>query len=69
VELRVRYWKGTYDEDSERNRDLRRTHLSVSSSDSFEDDDDRWGLRWFHLLIALQAAMVTLAGLLFVTSR
>ena len=59
----VRYWKGVYDEDSERDLALRReAGLSVR-------DDEQQEMWIFRVLVAIQVMLVTLAGLLFVTAR
>ena len=58
----MRYWKAAYDEDLARDFELRRSRGLPSDGDSRE-------LWLFRILVAIQVLMVSLAGLLFVTSR
>lgn len=57
----MRYWKGRYDEDVLRDCALRH-------GDERQADEDR-DIHFFHFLIALQVALVSLAVLLFVNWR
>lgn len=57
----MRYWKGRYDEDLLRDRALRH-------EDESPPDEDR-DIHLFHVLIALQVALISLAALLFVNWR
>ncbi len=59
----VRYWKGTYDENIERD-------LELCSRVGMRPDQDEAREMWvFRVLVAIQVVMVTLAGLLFVAER
>jgi len=59
----LRYWKGAYDENIERDFELR-------SRDGLLPDQDETREMWvFRLLVAIQIMIVTLAGLLFVAER
>jgi len=59
----VRYWKGAYDEDAQRDLELRR-RAGVSAAD--EEQPEMWV---FRLLVVVQVLLITLAGLLFATAR
>ena len=56
----MRYWKGTYDEDSQRDLDLRLAHQTP------RDDSDLSDLWLFRALVAFQIALVSLVVLLYV---
>jgi hypothetical protein len=56
----VRYWKGTYDEDSQRDLDLRLARRVP------KDDSDLNDLWLFRALVAFQIALVSLVVLLYV---
>lgn len=58
----MRYWKGAYDEDSSRDREL---HHIRGLADDEEDRD----IRFFQVLVVIQFVLFTLAGLLFVSWR
>ena len=56
----MRYWKGTYDEDAQRDHELRyRDGVPV-------DDPDRADLWIFRLLVAFQVALFSLVVLAYV---
>ncbi len=57
----MRYWKGRYDEDALRDRALR-------AGDEGPPEEDR-DIRFFHVLVALQVALVSLVVLLAVDWR
>ncbi len=57
----MRYWKGRYDEDALRDRASR-------AWDEGPPEEDR-DIRFFHVLIALQVALVSLVVLLAVDWR
>ena len=57
----MRYWKGRYDDDASRD-DV------VCREDERSREEDR-DIRFFHVLIAIQIALVSLAALLFVNWR
>lgn len=57
----MRYWKGRYDEDVARD-------LALRQGDETPPEEDR-DIRFFHVLIAFQAGLVSLALLLFVNWR
>jgi hypothetical protein len=65
----VRYWKGTYDDDSERNRQMRSVDESSSGQLEFDGGDERHALQWFHLVVALQGLILIVAGLLIALPR
>ncbi|MGZ4815018.1 MAG: hypothetical protein ACXVZV_06405 [Terriglobales bacterium] len=59
----MRYWKAAYDEDLQRLLELRR-RAGLPAAD--DEEREMW---LFRLLVAVQVLLITLVGLLFVTSR
>ena len=56
----MRYWKGSYDEDVQRDLELRHSEGAPT------DDSDRAGLWAFRALVAFQVALFSLVVLSFV---
>jgi len=56
----MRYWKGTYDEDSQRDLDLRLAHQTL------RDESDLSDLWLFRALVIFQIVLVSLVVLLYV---
>ena len=50
----VRYWKGAYDEDRARDRDIRRARGVAA-------DEEESEVCFFHALVAVQILMITVA--------
>ncbi len=58
----MRYWKGAFDEDNARDVELRRAY-------GVAEDEHEGDMRWFQVLVAIQVLLVSLVGLLFLSSR